>query len=372
MMAERPTETTGQERETDSTSVDDIDESGPSSRYPSPGGRRPFLERALDELDDPFYVFDANGRLVRWNHVLTDLFDLTDEEIAGMAPTEFFLEADQPRIHRAVAETIEHGETVVEARAETTKGVVRFQLTGRRLVDDDGTVLGLCGVGRDVTEQRAFERRLAEQNERLEQFAQIVAHDLRNPLTVAKGFLDLERRDHDSERLARVEEALDRMDRIVDDVLAAARDGHSVIDFDEVPLDRIAQMAWRNVDTADATLDVRTTNVVAADEVRLRRLFENLFRNAVEHGGDSVAVSVTNTDEGFAVSDDGPGIPAEDRTQVFELGFSGPVEGTGLGLNIVRTLTEAHSWSVKAAEADSGGARFEFDTSGEGSTVVSE
>ncbi|KTG08881.1 hypothetical protein AUR64_13795 [Haloprofundus marisrubri] len=369
-MPERPTEKTGQEGdETTST-----DETATHDDHPplASDGERAFLERALDELDDPFYVFDRDGGLVRWNRVLTDLFDVTDEEIAGRSPMEFFLEADQPRVRRAVDETLEHGETVVEARAETTQGLVRFQLTGRRLVDDDGTVLGLCGIGRDVTEQRAFERRLADQNERLERFAEIVAHDLRNPLTVAKGFLELERREHDSEHLGRVDEALDRIDRIVDDVLAAARDGRTVTDRTSVSLNRVAQNAWRNVDTADATLDVRASGTVDADEDRLRRLFENLFRNSVEHGTDGVAVTVEDIDEGFAVADDGPGIPPEDRQRVFELGFTGPSQGTGLGLNIVRTLAHAHGWSVRATESESGGARFEFDTSRERSSRVPE
>ena len=62
-------------------------------------------------------------------------------------------------------------------------------------------------------------------------------------------------------------------------------------------------------------------------------------------------------DGGFAVADDGPGIPADDRDRVFESGYT-TGDGTGLGLAIVKTIAEAHGWTVSVTESDAGGARF--------------
>ena len=175
---------------------------------------------------------------------------------------------------------------------------------------------------------------------------------------------------------------------------------------ERVSLAPIVETAWHTVGTETAELTVDDPGEVAADPDRLVRLFENLFRNAVEHGstsnrpeaGDAVehgstsprsharedAVEHSSTDShassddtaehagdvtvivgglddgGFFVADDGPGIPDGERENVFEGGYSTADEGTGLGLSIVRSIAEAHDWTVTAVESESGGARFEI------------
>ncbi|PSP96118.1 histidine kinase, partial [Halobacteriales archaeon QS_1_68_44] len=101
---------------------------------------------------------------------------------------------------------------------------------------------------------------------------------------------------------------------------------------------------------------------ITADGERLRRLFENLFRNAIEHGGEDVEISVGMLEdgEGFYIADDGPGIPDHKRDEIFEAGYTTGEEGTGLGLAIVRSIVEAHGWEIAAAESAGGGARFEI------------
>jgi PAS domain S-box-containing protein len=340
------------------------------------------LQNALNALSDVFYIYDERGRLVFWNARLNELFDLTDEQIEGMTPAEFFLDADRAAVEDAVERIFDEGEMVVEAWADTTAGRIRFELTGRKLTDDDGRVRGFCGIGRDVTERRERERQLTAQNDRLTEFATILAHDLRNPLSVATGYLDryVEAElaaDDGPTDIDRVRNSLDRIERIVEDVLTVAVQGQAVTDVRPVGIDDAARNAWEMVDADDAAFDVTTTLVVDADESRLRRLFENLFRNSVEHGstdsrresagdaiehaGPSVTVSVVESDGGFAVVDDGPGIPADERERVFDPGFT-RADGTGFGLYIVRTVAEAHGWSVAVTEGEAGGARFEFTT----------
>ncbi len=317
------------------------------------------VERSLDALDDVFYVYDADARLVHWNQRLNDLMGMDDDELRGMSPEEFFLPEDHERVRAAVAEAFETGETVVEARVDTGDGPVCLQLTGRLLTDGED-VLGFAGVGRDVTEHNEHAWRLETQNERLEEFASIVSHDLRNPLTVAMGRLALAREEgSDAEdHLPAVERSLERIERIVEDVLTAARDGTTVTDPEEIDLGTHARHAWSTVDTGAATLETPDGVSVLADPQRLRRVFENLFRNSVEHG-DAGTVRVVATESGFAVEDDGVGIPPETQDTVFDPGISSN-GGTGFGLHIVRSLAEAHGWTVTLEEGD--GARFVFDT----------
>ena len=209
-------------------------------------------------------------------------------------------------------------------------------------------------------QERAAQKRLLErQNERLEEFASVVSHDLRNPLTVASGRLDLLAEDCDSPHVQLIDEALARMDELIEECLTFARQGQVVIDPSRVDLDHCVERAWQTVDTGDANLRVGDLGSVEADDERLRTLFENLFRNAIEHG-DATTVRVGPLDDrtGFYVADDGSGIPDGERDAVFDRGYSTNEDGTGLGLAIVHTLADAHGWDIDLAEATPG-ARFE-------------
>jgi len=321
------------------------------------------LERALDTLDDVIYIYDERDRLVYWNQRLNELYDLSDAELDGMAATDFFGPAYQPTVEAALDEIRETGETVVEAVSPTVEGPVRFELTGRRLTDDDGEVLGFAGIGRDVTERYAQAGQLSKQNERLAEFADLLAHDIRNPLSVASGHLALAR-DGDLEgSLDAIEAAHERIDRIITDIRLATREGTLATDIEPTDIARVAREAWEYVDTEDAVFGGPDELRLDADADRLLRLFENLFRNSVEHGrgsdGTPVTVRLVATAEGFAVEDDGPGIDPDVGNRAFDPGVTDATGGTGFGLYIVRTIAAAHGWEVAVTDAAGGGARFE-------------
>ena len=235
-------------------------------------------------------------------------------------------------------------------------------------------------VSVDLARRRTTDR-LRRQNAQLEQFAAVVSHDLRNPMNVIEGSLELADETGDADHFARARRALDRMDRLIDDLLSLARAGETIDDPAPVSLSAVADRVWRTTETDGATLVVDADLTVVADESRLRQLFANLFRNSVEHGStsgrssadadptdegddgdgsDGVTVRVEPLADGFAVVDDGPGIPESEREQVFESGYSTAEEGTGFGLAIVAQVAEAHGWDVSLGEGEGGGARFEF------------
>jgi signal transduction histidine kinase/FixJ family two-component response regulator len=167
-------------------------------------------------------------------------------------------------------------------------------------------------VALDAAERTAQlrERDAALQREidRLEKFAGLVSHDLRNPLNVAAGRLELVRElVDDADALAeidRVDDAHDRMSQLIDDLLTLAQQGETVDEPEPVDLAEAAAEAWQTVDTVDATLYLPDESVaVDADPERLRTLLENLFANSVEHGstgsrtesGDSVEHGSTSS-----------------------------------------------------------------------------
>jgi PAS domain S-box-containing protein len=214
---------------------------------------------------------------------------------------------------------------------------------------------------------RNRERELQRQNERLDEFARVVTHDLRNPLNVAMGRLDLVEEAGDTDHLETVARAHGRMKRIIEDVLTLARQGETVGETEPVSLDAVARRAWENVDTGAATLQVDTGRTIDADTGRVEQLLENLLRNAVEHGGEAVTVRVGWDDArpGFYVEDTGRGIPPETRARVFESGYTTAAGGTGLGLAIVEEIVVAHGWEIEVTDGTEGGTRFEITTGAE-------
>lgn len=332
-------------------------------------------DRVVEEMREGVVVLDDRDRVVDANPAARRL--LRPDEIVGRHMDSVFN-----------AESIDRFGDVVEGRGriavDREDGRRHFEVRISPLSVDTGDRVVIF---HDVTEEERHRERLAEQtaelerqNERLDRFASVLSHDLRNPLSVARGWTDvLAEDDVNEDALERVRNAHDRIDTIVDDTLALARSGTDP-ELEPVALDELARRAWESVESggrveSSGRLVVDANAVVMADPDRTMRLFENLFRNAVEHAGRDVRVTVgllgadgesvsdrahdgADDGVGFFVADDGPGVDARDRDAVFEYGVSGDSGGTGLGLAIVRDVAEAHGWTVELDSTESGGARF--------------
>ncbi|UIO99357.1 GAF domain-containing sensor histidine kinase [Halobaculum sp. CBA1158] len=210
-------------------------------------------------------------------------------------------------------------------------------------------------------ERDRHHRELREQNERLDEFVGIVAHDLRNPISTVRGYADLaleSAEGEQAEHLERIRRAAERMEGLVTDLLALARDGGGVGEREPVELTAVARDAWAFFESDDAELRLETDATVYANRSRLQQLFENAFRNAVEHGGPSVTVTVRDVDGGFAIEDDGPGLPAEIARTLFTSG-SERTERIGLGLSIIERVVGGHEWDA-TVRSDDGGTVLEF------------
>jgi PAS domain S-box-containing protein len=367
----------------------------------------------VEQLDEAAIVLDETGRVLAYNPAA--------EAYMSRDPVATYGADARDVLHPTIAtaawpsdgdRTATDGGAVADDETVTTRslerigeGVQHVEIR-RSPLRDRGRRTGSVVVVRDVTDRRRREMRLQAQNERLDKFASVVSHDLRNPLSVARGYAELARETGEDDHFERIDEAHDRIERIVSDLLVLAREGDVLGETETVVLSAAAEAAWQSVDVGGGESDDGTPTLVVSDETtfeadpdRLRHLFENLFRNSVEHGstssrpeaddavehgarrasgrsapGDSVEHGSTSgqtrsdgltvevgalPDGGFYVADDGPGIPADDREHVFERGFSTD-EGTGLGLTIVDEIASAHGWEPTVGESAAGGARFEF------------
>ena len=321
----------------------------------------------------PVGIFSIDERSeIRWaNEEFYERVDMEQAELIGTYFVELIAAGYYPDC--VATEYDDHVRTLLTSSNDVEKvqwEVEAMTADGDDLVLDahtallprgpDGEFRGTVNAFRDITELKRYQHQLERQNERLEQFASLVSHDLRNPLNVAQGYLEgIDDGIPPESALEEIDHSLDRMEELIEDLLVLAREGQSIDELERVSIATVAREAWSTVETEAATLEVATDADCRADRTRLRQLFENLFRNAIEHAGERVVVRVEELDTGFAVVDDGPGVPEGDRDEVFEAGVTTDETGTGFGLAIVSEIVDAHDWSVRVTDGVDGGARFE-------------
>ncbi|MBX0297540.1 MEDS domain-containing protein [Haloarcula nitratireducens] len=225
----------------------------------------------------------------------------------------------------------------------------------------DGTISQVA-LTYDITDRKEREERLEEKNNRLQSFASMLAHELRNPVTIGQIYSQQLPAETDSEAVEYVTEAFDRIEDMVDVMLVLAQGQKAIDEGAPVDLADIARDAWSGVEDDQANLNAEVDATIQADETYIRHFFQNLLENAVEHGGSDVTVTVGDIYDGFYVADDGTGIPRENRDKIFDEGYTTTAAngGTGLGLAFVERLAAVYEWDCYVTESKDGGARFEF------------
>ncbi|RLM50867.1 PAS domain-containing sensor histidine kinase [Halorubrum sp. Atlit-28R] len=329
---------------------------------------RAFLEYGSDLVT----VVDGDGVVVYESPSVAEVLGHEQGSTVGRSPLGYVHPDDRERVterfYRALGEP--DASPTLEYRYRTADGDWVWLESRTRSLPADSPVGELLINSRDVSARKARERRLTDRNERLDRFASIVSHDLRNPLSVIRGSIEMARLRGETEPLERGERAVDRIDQLVSELLTLARQGTGMDQPTEFALASVARDAWETATEGEenAELVVARDARVYGDRGRVRQALENLFRNATEHanpdaneseapesgedvpesGGDAddLTVLVTATDEGFLVADDGTGIDPDDRESVFDSGYTTRADGTGYGLDIVREVVESHGWRV--------------------------
>ena len=280
----------------------------------------------------------------------TLFLDLGLPESTGLATLDRVLAAE-PRVPVVVLTGLDDRETAVRAIQSGAQDYLP-----KDNLDPDT----LARTLRYAVERHQQEAELRRQNERLDRFASVVSHDLRNPLTVAKGRCELLREEYEREHVAQIAESLDRMERLIDDLLTLARQGKTIGTPEVVALPSLVDDCRTAVETGRAEIVVEADRSIYADGDRLEQLLENLFRNAVEHNDPPVTVTVGVDGDALYVEDDGSGVPEMERDRIFEGGYSTSRDGTGFGLMIVEEIVSAHGWEIAVTDGDDDGARFEL------------
>jgi two-component system OmpR family sensor kinase len=250
---------------------------------------------------------------------------------------------------------------------DTARAIGESDLSRRIAVDGDDEIAELARTFNAMLDR--LESAFATQRA----FVDDAGHELRTPITIVRGHLELLGDDPDERReaVALVTDELDRMSRIVDDLLLLAKLEHpeflrpKPVEVEPFTTElftkaqALDERNWRLAEAAAATM--------VADEQRLTQAVMNLARNAVEHTGPDATIvlgsAAFNGEVRFWVADTGPGIAPDEQAAIFERFTRGGdrrrrSEGAGLGLAIVRAVADAHGGRVELDSRPGAGARF--------------
>ncbi|RQG96168.1 PAS domain S-box protein [Natrarchaeobius oligotrophus] len=336
------------------------------------------VDASISKIDDTFFrslvantsegllTIDAESTIIFANRAIEDILGYSPDELVGSSKLAIIPERLRPVHERQLRNYIETGEKNIDwdgvrlpalhkdgHEVPVTISLREHEFDGMRL---------FTGIVRDVSELKAKRELLEAQNERLQMFANVLSHDVRNPLNVAQSYTELLSEDVDRQELTEVRYALDRIEQLVDDMTSLVRRDDDLDVVAPLDVETLATEAWRWIETDDAELVVADVEPIRADRTHFKSLLENVFSNAVTHGGSDVTVRLGSLEDGngFYVADDGRGIEPDHRERVFEHGFTTSSDGTGLGLSIVDQIATAHGWTVELADSTTGGTRYEF------------
>ena len=372
------------------------------------------LERRNDQLDRARKRYQAlfeHSPLALWEQDLSETMKRAEQLAADADDLATYL-ATHPNDHRRLLEAvdiIDVNENAVEAYGasskaelidnfealftdearETNRQLLQRLLGGGQRFSDETVYRTLDGerrhvllnvfvpeaddysrvivAGADITDRKEYEAKIERQNRRLERLARVISHDLQTPLSTAEKhlqLLEIELTDPDepvATSLSDLEVTHERLRRFAEHLPRLARESTDVESPVECSIADVAEDAWAVTETGDLELVLEAERPIEADPRRLQQVFENLFSNIAEHAtdGESAATTVwVDADEAsFSVADDGPGVSGTQREEIFEYGMSSG-SGSGIGLAIVRSIIEAHGWTISVSESKAGGAKF--------------
>src|SRR6185503_14759202 len=337
--------------------------------------------------NDAIISKSLEGIIQSWNAAAERLFGYTAEQAVGrhislVIPTERIAEEDQIIAKLRAGQRIEHFET---ERVRSNGERLTVSLTISPIKDGSGNVIGASKIVRDVSERKRAEsdlRRLATDlsnaDRRKNEFLATLAHELRNPLAPMSNMLEvLKRAGDDREVLKRAHDTIERqlgqMVRLVDDLLDLNRITHDRLELrrSEVELSSVIQQAVEVacplIDAAGHDLTVELPDepiYLNADRARLAQVFGNLLNNSSKYtkANGRISVSAKRVDDEVVVTvkDNGAGIPQDKLDSIFDMFMQVDLTaersqgGLGIGLTLVKRLTEMHGGSIEAKSAGEG------------------
>jgi PAS domain S-box-containing protein len=306
---------------------------------------------AADTLNEALYLADPEGNLL-WASESWDYAGYSPEEVIGKDAFELLdIEGTTPEINQEIQKKLARGEVATLEMQITNKYGERrdIELRFKNFELESGEI-GRIGIGRDITELKDRERKLKE-------VSSLVKHDIREPLEIARGHLELAKEMGEKEDLEAVENALENISMIIKNLEVIAEEPDDV-ETAECSLEQHFVEAIELI-KQDPDYEVEDRKL-DCNKPYLVRLASNLIQNSVKHNSEDVKVCAGPTEEGFFYADNGKGISDSIKDDITEKGFTTSDSSRGLGMYIVQRIVDLHGWDMEVKDSESGGARFEF------------
>jgi PAS domain S-box-containing protein len=340
-----------------------------------------FIENALNAMKDVFFVFDLEGKFLRWNKTLNSVTGYLDREIALMKPVDLFRNDDIRIITEAIQTAVKEGSVTVEALFFTKDGrQIPYDFSASLLRGAHGKPIGISGVGRDLTEHKKLEQQFlqAQKMEAVGTLAGGIAHDFNNILTAIVGYgymaqITMGPDDPQRANIGHMLEGADRAAHLTKDLLIFSRKEMS----EKAPVDLnaivgIVEKFLVRIIGEDIVCRLALHGeplVVYADTHQLEQVLMNLAtnaRDAMPGGGDLIiATEQTTLGDAFvasheyvkpgryallSISDTGEGMDKETCKKIFEPFFTTKEvgKGTGLGLAVAYGIIKQHEGYIYA------------------------
>jgi PAS domain S-box-containing protein len=353
----------------------------------------------LDQVSDGICVTDQELHVSYWNKGAQSLYHRTADEACGEHLYTVIGDAAAPLIDHArqsSANTDTQPHRVISHKTRAGALII-VEVSISPLIDDAGSLCGYVVVSRDSTERARFERELIalhedleqrvkertaeleRSNRELDQFAYVASHDLKAPLRAIQLLAEWITEDASAslsptaaQHLEKLNGRVKRMERLLDDLLAYSRAGRTHQPPEIVDTLTLIQETVELLNLPEGfTIHIpQQLPTMYTERVPLATVFRNLIQNARKHHThpETGTVTIAAEDLGhavrFSVADDGPGIPPQYHEQIFELFRTlkprDQVEGSGMGLSVVKKTVESRGGTISLTSVPGAGATFTF------------
>ena len=330
---------------------------------------------------------ESPGRFIDVNRVACRMLGYSRDELLGIGPPDIVPAELHTRLSEIIRQAANHDSVLFEIQFRRKDGTTFPVESSGHLITYEGKRIWISHI-RDITGRRQVEemrelliRELALKNAELDRFTSTVSHDLKSPLIAIRAFLSLLEGDIKSGKtgqvqadIARIDESAEKLESLINTLLALSRSGKSVDAPVQIPFSDLAHEAagllepsWRKRGITVIIPD--TLPVISGDRPRLLQVMTNLIDNAVRFMGDpqGPCIEIGMRDDAgtpvFFVRDSGMGIKKENLPRVFGLfeRFNPDIPGTGIGLATVKRIIEAHGGRIWVeSEGEGKGTTFKF------------
>jgi PAS domain S-box-containing protein len=358
---------------------------------------RYLLRTLIDNVPDYIYIKDSELRHVINNKANVELIGAaSEEETIGKTVSDYFDADIADQFMEADREVLASGKPVLnlEEKISGHDKKVRWLLTSKIPLIEDGNVVGLVGISRDITELKKAELalkdlnaalsahadRLLASNAELERFAYVASHDLQEPLRMVRSFLQLLQKKTEGhldpeghQFIDFAVEGAERMKQLISDLLEYSRLGAVQEKIEQVDMNVLVQQTLQtlrdSISTSNAELQINPLPTVTGVRTQLGQLMQNLVGNAIKYSSNGPPqIKIEGSEQTnhwkFAISDKGIGIDPRFHEQIFvmfqRLHSEGQTKGTGIGLAICKKIVESHGGQIWVESKPDSGSTFHF------------